>query len=183
MDGRVVTIRFSTFPRTQAPPHFVPSLIAQFQANEPTIGTLHLQKGLTSNEVLAVLRPHLVAEGFDVEAGSKFEDKIMRPVFFGENSQPALQYQIDAWHPDWKAGLEIEAGRAWMGNAIYRDLIQALVMVEMEYLFLAVPNSYRYKASGKVTESRDYDRTVAVAQALYAHSRVAMPFSLCVVGY
>ena len=42
----------------------------------------------------------------------------MRPVFFGENAQPELQYQIDAWHPQWLAGLEIEAGRAWMGNAV-----------------------------------------------------------------
>ena len=178
-----MTIRFSTFPRTQTPPHFVPDLIARFQMHEQAIGTLHLQKGLTSNEVLAVLRPDLQALGFEVETGQRLEDKIMRPVFFGENSQPELQYQIDAWHPEWKAGLEIEAGRAWMGNAIYRDLVQALVMVDMEHLVLAVPNSYRYKASGKDTESRDYERTVAVAQALYAHARVTMPFSLCVVGY
>ena len=178
-----MTIRFSTFPRTQTPPHFVPDLIARFQAHEQTIGTLRLQKGLESNEVLAALRPDLLSLGFEVEASQRHEDRIMRPVFFGENSHPELQYQIDAWHPKWKAGLEIEAGRAWKGNAIYRDLVQALVMVDMEHLVLAVPNAYRYKRSGKDTESHDYERTVAVAQALYAHSRVAMPFSLCVVGY
>ena len=55
---------------------------------------------------------------------------------------PHLQYEVDAWHPKWRAGLEVEAGRAWMGNAIYRDLIQALVMVDMEHLFLAVPKAY-----------------------------------------
>jgi hypothetical protein len=53
-------------------------------------------------------------------------------VFFGENGQPALKYEVDAYHPEWKAGLEIEAGRAVMGNAIYRDLVQALVMVEVD---------------------------------------------------
>ena len=52
-------------------------------------------------------------------------------MFFGENAAPSLQYEIDAWHPEWQAGLEIEAGRAWMGNAVYRDLIQALVMVNV----------------------------------------------------
>ena len=70
-----------------------------------------------------------------------------------------------------------------MGNAIYRDLIQALVMVEMEHVFLAVPQMYRYKSGGKPTASNDYDKTAAVAQALYGHSRIAMPFSLCLIGY
>jgi hypothetical protein len=32
----------------------------------------------------------------------------------------------------------VEAGRAWMGNAIYRDLLQALVMVQVDHLILAV---------------------------------------------
>ena len=104
-------------------------------------------------------------------------------MFFGENALPELQYEVDAWHPEWRAGLEIEAGRAWMGNAIYRDLIQALVMVEMDYLLLAVPQAYRYKAGGRVTISKDYKNTVSVCQALYGHSRITMPFSLCVVGY
>jgi len=70
-----------------------------------------------------------------------------------------------------------------MGNAVYRDLIQALVMVNMEHLILAVPNAYRYKSGGKDVFSNDYDNTIAVAEALYGHSRIRMPFSLCVVGY
>ena len=70
-----------------------------------------------------------------------------------------------------------------MGNAVYRDLIQALVMVELNHLLLAVPQAYRYKTSGRATVSRDYENTVSVAQALYGHSRIAMPFSLCVTGY
>ena len=176
-------IRFSTFPRTQTPAHFVPDLIERFDRHEQEIGTVHQEKGLTSDALLAVLRPDLIELGFEVEAGKRVKDKIMRPVFFGENAQPELQYQIDAWHPEWLAGLEVEAGRAWMGNAVYRDLVQALVMVDMEHLILAVPQLYRYKTVGRATSSRDYENTVAVAQALYAHSRVAMPFSLCVIGY
>ena len=70
-----------------------------------------------------------------------------------------------------------------MGNAVYRDLIQALVMVEMDHLLLAVPQAYRYKASGRTTISKDYENTISVAEALYGHSRVTMPFSLCVIGY
>jgi len=141
------------------------------------------ENGLNSNDVLAVLRSDLVELGFEVEASRRAVDRIMRPVFFGENAKPELQYQIDAWHPEWMAGLEIEAGRAWMGNAVYRDLIQALVMVDVEHLLLAVPQLYHYNAGGRLTSSKDYENTLAVAQALYAHSRIDMPFRLCVIGY
>ena len=178
-----MAIRFSTFPRTQTPPGFVSDLIERFEKHDQEIGTSHQEKGLPSDALLAVLRPDLVDLGFQVEAGKRIKDKIMRPVFFGENAQPELQYQIDAWHPEWRAGLEVEAGRAWMGNAVYRDLVQALVMVDMDHLFLAVPRLYRYNASGRRTSSRDYENTVAVAQALYAHTRLEMPFRLCVIGY
>ncbi len=175
-------IRFSTFPRTEPPPSFVEEVVEVFDRHHEVIGTV-TGEGLVSDAVLAELRQDLVRLGFSVEAGKQKADKIRRPVFFGENAQPDLQYEIDAWHPTWKAGLEVEAGRAWMGNAIYRDLIQALVMVEMEHVFLAVPQMYRYKSGGKPTASNDYDKTAAVAQALYGHSRIAMPFSLCLIGY
>ena len=178
-----LNIRFSTFPRTRPPAHFVFEVVSAFDRHADEIDTVQLDKGLTSDEALAVLRADLVALGFEVEASKRDEDKIKRPVFFGENAHPDLQYEIDAWHQKWRTGLEIEAGRAWMGNAIYRDLIQALVMVEMDHLFLAVPKTYRYNTGGRVTISRDYDNTVSVAQALYGHSRITMPFALCVIGY
>lgn len=150
-----------------------------FQRHEDGISTRDRDKGLVSDKVLARLRPDLLDLEFEVESGKQKGQKIDRPVLFGENGKPALRYNVDAWHDVWRAGLEIEAGRAVMGNAVYRDLIQALVMVNMEHLILAVPNLYRYK--GGVSE--DYTHTVGVADALYGHSRVQMPFSLCVIGY
>ena len=176
-------VRFSTFPRTKTPPRFLAQLVGQFEVRANEISTTLQGKGLTSDELLTVLRPGLIELGFEVEMGKRAQDKIMRPVFFGENASPELQYQIDAWHPEWLAGLEIEAGRAWMGNAIYRDLIQALVMVDLENLILAVPQMYRYNVKGRATASKDYENTVSVADALYSHSRIEMPFSLCVIGY
>jgi hypothetical protein len=95
------------------------------------IGSEGLAKGLTSDAALNLLQPQLEALGFQVEKGKLRGQKIERPVFFGENGVPTLRYQIDAYHPLWRCGLEVEAGRAWMGNAIYRDLIQALVMVQV----------------------------------------------------
>ena len=177
------SIQFSTFPRTRLPANFISDVVAAFERHADKIDTERLEKGLKSDDVLAVLRTDLVKLGFEVEAGKRSEDKIKRPVFFGENAQPSLEFEIDAWHPEWQAGLEIEAGRAVGGNAIYRDLIRALVMVEMDYLILAVPKSYIYDIQRKPKRSPDYEKTVAVADALYGHSRITMPFSLCVIGY
>jgi hypothetical protein len=71
-------------------------------------------------------------------------------------------------------------GRA---NAVYRDLIQALVMVQVDHLVLAVPNTYKYRSGGRTVASSDYGNTVAVANALYEHSRMRLPYALAVLGY
>lgn len=177
------TVRFTTFPQTEPPPSFVPKIVGAFQSCETGISTMQLSKGLTSDKVLDHIRPHLVSLAFAVESGKHREGKIDRPVFFGENGVPALRYQIDAYQAEWKCGLEIEAGRAWMGNAIYRDLLQALVMVQVDHLVLAVPNTYKYFSGGKLVKSSDYDNTVAVSRALFGHTRVRLPYGLTVVGY
>lgn len=181
--GNASDVRFTTFPRTRIPPDFIPAVIEIFRKHEPLLSTINLAKGLTSDKALEIIRYDLKTLGFQVEMSKKASEKIKRPVFFGENGAPDLQYEIDSYHPLWKAGLEVEAGRAWMGNAIYRDLIQAMVMVDLEHLILAVPNAYRYMTGNKPTVSRDYENTVSVADALFGHSRITIPFTLTVVGY
>ncbi len=181
--SRESQIRFSTFPRTEPPPGFAAEIVDAFRAHESDISTIDLAKGLTSDKVLAELQPELTKLGFQVEMGKKQDQKIERPVFYGENGVPTVRYQIDAYHPMLKCGLEVEAGRSWMGNAVYRDLIQTAVMVQVEHLVLAVPNHYKYKAQGKNLISKDYQNTVALADALYGHSRLRMPYHLIVLGY
>jgi hypothetical protein len=176
-------IHFTSFPQTEPPPPFSSKLADVFLRHEEKIGTYGLDKGLTSNEVLADIKNDLMQMGFEVEAGNKKRDKIERPVFFGENGVPTLQYEIDAYHPEWRCGLEVEAGRALMGNAIYRDLVQGLVMVQVDVLALAVPNAYKFKSGERDVISSDYEKTISVARTLYGHTRVRLPYSLIVIGY
>ncbi len=70
-----------------------------------------------------------------------------------------------------------------MGNAIYRDLVQAMVMVQVDVLALAVPLSYKYKSGGRNTSSSDFNNTKNVADALFGHSRFTLPYSLLLIGY
>lgn len=99
------------------------------------------------------------------------------------DGRPARQYEIDGYHPAWRCGLEIEAGRAWMGNAVYRDLVQALGMVDLDHQILAVPQLYRYKPGGKVMGSKGYDNAVSIIDAIYGHTRIGMRYTVTVVGY
>jgi hypothetical protein len=184
MSADVTTsVHFSTFPRTQAPVHFATLIVGVFRAHDKSIGTTVLSKGLTSDAVMAVLRDDLCKLGFEIEAGKAVAAKLKRPVFFGEDGRPSRQYEIDGFHPSWRCGIEIEAGRAWMGNAIYRDLIQAMVMVDLDHLVLAVPMTYKYNSGGRLIAGKDYENTVSVADALYSHSRITMPYGLTVIGY
>ena len=150
-----------------------------FQRHYSEIDTVALPKGLTSDQAMAVLAPDLEAIGFTVERGKKANQKIDRPVFFGENGTPTVRYQVDGYHPVWRCGLEIEAGRGWMGNAVYRDLVHAMVMVDVDWLCLAVSNLYKFSSSS----SRDYDNTRDLADALYGHTRIRLPYRLLLIGY
>ncbi len=172
-----------SYPQTEPPVPFVEKVVSVFCKHLAAIGTLELEKGLSSDSVLAQLREDLLLLGFVAESGKKTGEKIERPVFFGENGIASLRYEIDAFHSEWRCGLEIEAGRAWMGNAVYRDLIQALVMVDVDTLLLAVPNAYRYTSNGRSVVSKDYENTVSIANALYGHSRMRLPYNLVVIGY
>lgn len=176
-------IRFSTYPRTEPPASFVKDVVDIFRKNESSISTITMKKGLTSDEALAVLRKDLLAFGFEVEKGKKKADKLERPVFFGENGIPTVRYEIDAYHPEWRCGLEVEAGRGWMGNAVYRDLILASVMVDVDYLILAVANEYKFQSGGKEIISNDYERTQDLCDVLFGHTRVRLPYKLAVIGY
>jgi hypothetical protein len=92
---------------------------------------------------LGVIAGDLRAVGFDVEQGKQKAGKLLRPVFFGDEGTYLRTYEIDAFEPDAGVALEVEAGRATMGNAIYRDLIQGSLMVDARFLVLAVPVEYR----------------------------------------
>lgn len=177
------TVRFISFPQTKPPPEFVVSIVEVFRNHEPLIATVALAKGLESDPVLKELAGDLASLGFIVETAKVKKAKIPRPVFYGENGIPSLRYDIDAYHPLWRCGLEVEAGRAILGNAIFRDLFQAMVMTDVDHLCLGIPNLYKHKSGARNIAVRYYDKAVSVAEALYGHTRVIMPYGLTVIGY
>jgi hypothetical protein len=151
-----------------------------FRQRESEVATLIRNRHLKSDEVLSILAPGLLAIGFEVECGKSVHQILDRPVFFGENGEPTLRFEVDAYNPEWRCGLEVEATRGIRGGAFYRDLIQAMVMVGVDHLCVAVPNKVAWGKSGR---SKDYSIAVGTAQAIYGHDRIAMPYGLTVIGY
>lgn len=139
---------------------------------------------MESNDVLAVLAPDLAKLNFAVETGKKKIGKLPRPVFFGDEGTYLRTYEIDAFEPDDGIALEVEAGRATMGNAVYRDLIQGSLMVDARYLAIAVPVEYRYKSGPRIAREPSYAKTYSVVEAIYGSQRLALPFEgLLLIGY
>lgn len=174
------------FPAFSPPPPWVEPLVGLFRASRDAIDSFVThQKRMESNAVLAVLADDLESElAFQVERGKKKLGKLPRPVFFGDQGTYLRTYEIDAFQHEFGIALEVEAGRATQGNAIYRDLIQASLMVDAEFLALAVPQEYRYKSSGKLVKERSYAKTYSVIEAIYGSERLQLPFQgLLLIGY
>lgn len=158
-------------------------LISLFAANRTKIDSaVSHAKRMESNDVLDVIANGLRGLGFDVEQGKAKAGKLPRPVFFGDQGTYLRTYEIDAFEPTHGVALEVEAGRATMGNAIYRDLIQASLMLDARFLTLAVPIEYRY--GNKPTREPSYAKTYSVVEAVYGSPRLNLPFEgLLLIGY
>ena len=93
---------------------------------------------LTSDHLLAFLRPGLVELGSEVEAGKHKAEKIRRPVLFGERGVKRVAYEVDAVNDELGVLVEVEAGRSARDKADYRDLVRTSLVVGVQYLALGV---------------------------------------------
>jgi hypothetical protein len=177
--------RWRYFPSYAAPPPWAENLVGVFAANRAQIDSaVEHAKRMESNDVLGVIAGDLRALEFDVEQGKQKAGKLPRPVFFGDEGTYLRTYEIDAFQPGAGVALEVEAGRATMGNAIYRDLIQGSLMVDARFLVLAIPVEYRYKSGGRIAKEPSYTKTYSVVEAIYGSPRLKLPFEgLLLIGY
>lgn len=171
------------YPAHARPRDWVEEVLAAFAAARVQIDS-GVNSGLTSDAVLGYLRPLLLPLGFQVEAGKKRVDKIRRPVHFGELGVEGKTFEIDGFHDGEGIALEVEAGRGARGNAVYRDLIQASLLVDARYLVLAVMLSYRHQQAGKTITVSSYVEARELLDAIYASPRLVLPLEgLLLIGY
>jgi hypothetical protein len=167
-------IRFQFFPRSQGITKSIRDIITCFELEEDKIKSPDFN--LSSNEVLEVIRPHLEKIDFICETGKSREKKIHVPVLFGYDNKIDKSFNADALSKDGKIVIEIEAGRATENNQFLKDIFQACMMFEVEYLVIVVRNTYR--------GHKDFDIVHMFLETLYISNRLHLPLKgIVLIGY
>ena len=170
---------WSYYPRNARAPLWVGGVVEAVAEAKSTISTVDGRTGLSSDDVLAHLRPGLEALGFAVERSKRAADRIVRPVLFGENGKAEVSYEIDAFNEQEGIAVEVEAGRGAANNADYRDIVRTSLILDANFLVLLTPVAYR-----STTTVAAYRNTKAQLDAIYASNRLKLPFTgVLLVGY
>ncbi|HKC69705.1 MAG TPA: hypothetical protein VKG26_15815 [Bacteroidia bacterium] len=167
-------IRFQFFPRSQGITKQMRDIISSFEKEGKKIKSPEFN--LSSNDVLSVVRPHLEKIGFICETGKSAEKKISVPVLFGYDNKIDKSFNADAVSKEGKIVIEIEAGRATENNQFLKDIFQASMMFEVEYLVLVVRNVYR--------GHKDFEIIYTFLETLYISNRLHLPLKgILLIGY
>ncbi len=167
-------LRYQLFPRSHGTSPDIKAVIDCFTKISDQIDSeVH---HLKSHQVLNTLRPLLEKLNYSVEKGKSRNEKIHVPVLFGQNNQIDKSFNADALSGDRKIVIEVEAGRAVDNNQFLKDIFQACMMYEVEYLILAVRNNYR--------GSDDFSKIYIFLETLYISNRLNLPLKgILLIGY
>lgn len=167
-------ITYQFFPRSQGITPEIKDVIDCFVEVNGEIDSDH--KNLSSNAVLKKLYEPLSRLGYAVETSKAKDDKIDVPVLFGMNNQIDKCFNADALSADGKIVIEVEAGRATENNQFLKDIFQSCMMFQVEYLIIAVRNTYR--------KHYDYNIVYNFLETLYVSNRLHLPLKgILLIGY
>lgn len=129
-----------------------------------------------SNKVLGIIKKDLEGLGFVVENGKSKSGRIRVPVLFGEGGKPEKSFDADGWNRETKSVIEVEAGRGVTNYQFLKDLFQACVMQDVNYLIVCIRNDYR--------GNDNFAAVVNFFDTLYASDRLNLPLTgIMVIGY
>lgn len=162
------------FPKSRIIPEHLQNVLDVFELNEVWINSdAH---NYSSNEVLEKVRVGLEKLYFLVEKGKKSNDKIKVPVLFGQNGKLEKYFDADGYNKQSKTVIEVEAGRAVTNYQFLKDLFQACMMYEVDYLIIAVRRNYR--------GNPDFQNVITFFETLYASGRLQLPLKgILIIGY
>ena len=167
-------IKYQFFPRSRGVTQEIQDIINSFKAIETQIDSETSE--LKSNEVLQIVRPYLEQLQYTVETGKGVNEKIDVPVLFGQDNKIDKSFYADALSADGRIVVEVEAGRSTENNQFLKDLFEACMMFDVEYLVLAVRNVYR--------THYDFDRVYSFLETLYISNRLHLPLKgILLIGY
>lgn len=129
-----------------------------------------------SNEVLSFVAEDLDGLGYKVERSKIKEDKITVPVLFGRNGKAEKWFDADAYNPNEKTVIEVEAGRAFTNYQFLKDLFEASVMNNVDYCVIAVRRIY--------LGNLDFEKIIQFMDTLYSSNKLEIPLKgVLIIGY
>ena len=165
---------YQLFPRSFGITDEIKAVIECFEKNYQQIKSPNYN--LSSDGVLKVIASDLKKINFKVEESKAKDDKIKVPVLFSLNNRIDKFFDADAVSLDGKIVIEVEAGRAYRNNQFLKDIFQACMMFEVEYLVIVVRNIYR--------GHKDFDIVHMFLEALYISNRLHLPLKgIVLIGY
>lgn len=167
-------INWQFFPKSKVLPDHLSKVIDEFEYKQDLIDSNFYN--LNSNEVLETVRKGLENQGYLIEKSKKTIDKIKVPVLFGLNGKLEKYFEADGYNIINKTVLEVEAGRAVTNYQFLKDLFQASIMFDIDYLIIAVRNNYR--------GNPDFQNVNIFLDTLYVSDRLKLPLNgVLIIGY
>ncbi len=167
-------INWQYYPKRKEIPTHLKDIVDIFILKEKLISSD--QFNLHSNEVLEKVSLNLLELNYQVETSKKDIDKIKVPVLFGMNGKLEKYFDADAYNEVLKTVIEVEAGRAVSNYQFLKDLFQACMMHELEYLVIVVRNTYN--------KNKDFQSVITFFETLYNSDRLKLPLEgILIIGY
>ena len=167
------------YPKNNLIPDLLLSTVDVFEQNINKIDSTENDNNLNrlkSDEVLSVISNGLEELSYQVEKSKKAIDKIRIPVMFGKGGVEELAFEADAYHPEFKTVVEVEAGRAVINYQFLKDIFQASMMLNTDYLILAVRKSYRAQ--------NDFEKINSFLEAMYLTNKIKLDLKgILLIGY
>ncbi|MFA5077873.1 MAG: hypothetical protein WC541_00130 [Dehalococcoidia bacterium] len=168
-------LNWQYFPKSREIPPHLKDVVDVFSSNLNRIDSQSFTHN--SDQVLEKLSRDLKKKGFIIEKSKKAKDKISVPVLFGKNGIPEKTFNADGIQKKTNTVLEIEAGRGVTNNQFLKDLFEACMMHEIDYLIIALRNIY-------LETNKDYNKVITFFETMYASGRLALPLKgILVIGY
>ncbi len=169
------SISWQYYPKSEKIPEHLSKVVKVFEQNEKEITSS--TKELKSDQVLLKLRNDFLDIGYEVEKSKRRIDKIKIPVLFGINGKLEKTFDADAFDKNTKTVIEVEAGRGVTNYQFLKDLFQACMMLNTDYLVIAIRKIY-------LKTFKDFKAVISFFDTLYASQRIKLPLKgILIVGY
>ena len=170
-----MSINFQYYPKNSRIPEHLEKVVEVFNLSYKKINSS--KHSLWSNVVLKECSENLNKIGYEAEKNKDGTNKTINvPVLFGRNNTLEKSFKADAYSINDKTVIEVEAGRAVINNQFLKDLFQACLMQDVDYLCIAVRNEYR--------KANDFEEVCKFFDALYSSDRLVLPLKgILIIGY